>query len=262
MLQQMVQQFISAFYFPSANWKLILIAITFGIAFGVIWLALFRPPMLKKPWLWIVGIVSAFLTWTTVAFIQLPLQLWADQAANHFWDPNTLQYIHLKMLVGIPLTLLSGIVQEATKLVPVLFAWRYSKKSFNPQFGLIVGAVSGAGFGIFETIWNIIDIGTYGWIWSKIGIDGILSGLGSVVIHTSFTAIVGYGLTKGKGWQFYLIAVLLHSIMNYRIVLRSINQLTSNQQILYAAVITILIGTIALYLRWHKSKEIAGYKVT
>jgi len=57
------------------------------------------------------------------------------------------------LLAGIPQILLSGLVQEASKLAPVLFYWWRNKKSFTPQFGLIAGAVSGAGFGVFEAIW-------------------------------------------------------------------------------------------------------------
>ena len=43
MLNQMVNFFTSAFYFPGTNWKLIILSIELSFVFGVIWLALYRP---------------------------------------------------------------------------------------------------------------------------------------------------------------------------------------------------------------------------
>ena len=73
MLQQMIRFFESAFNFSSLGGELILVAIGIGLVFGVVWLTPYWPPMTKRPGLWIVSVVSAFLTWTAIAFIQLPL---------------------------------------------------------------------------------------------------------------------------------------------------------------------------------------------
>jgi RsiW-degrading membrane proteinase PrsW (M82 family) len=245
MLQEMVQLFNSAFSFPGHSLTSVLAAIVLGIVLGAIWLALYRPPLFKKPWLWVVAIASAIITWTACAFVQHPLVIWTKQAGDSLWNPDKLQYIHLVLLVGIPLTLITGIVQEAAKLVPVYFYWWRSKKSFTPLFGLITGAVSGAGFGIFEAIWKINNH------------EIILSGLVSVIGHTSLTALVGYGLAKRRGWLFYLIAAFLHGLANYAIVLKQNNRLTLTQETIWAVVVLVLIGAVSLWLRWHKTKEIS-----
>ncbi len=90
MLSQMTGFFNSAFYFAGTNWKSILVAIALGLVFGAIWLVLYLPPLFKKPWLWVVAVISAILTWTAIAFIQIPLQNWYAQAVSHFWNQTVI----------------------------------------------------------------------------------------------------------------------------------------------------------------------------
>ena len=45
------------------------------------------------------------------------------------------------LLFGIPQILLSGLVQEGAKLVPVVLYWRREGRSLDPKLGLAVGAV-------------------------------------------------------------------------------------------------------------------------
>ena len=110
MLDQMMQFFTSAFVFPGLGWKYVLIAIGVGIGFGAVWLAFYRPPLVRRPGLWVVAIASALLTWTAIAFIQIPLQGWTGQGLLRIWNQSTLTAWLL--LAGIPQILLSGLVQE------------------------------------------------------------------------------------------------------------------------------------------------------
>jgi len=259
MLHQMIQNFKSAFVFsPGHSSTLVLLAIMFGIVLGGIWLALFWPPMLKKPWLWVVIIVSAFLTFAACAFVQTPLMIWSQEVGNHFWNPAKLQYIDLILLVGIPQMLFVGIVEEGAKLVPVLFYWWGSKRSLTPKFGLMLGAVSGAGFGIFEAIYKINMNSVYRWNWSAVGVgqQGILSSVGSIIGHTTSTALVGYGLAKHKGWLYFMVVVLVHSLIDYEsLILQPNNRLTSIQTFIFTNILTLAITIVVLWLRWHKTKE-------
>jgi RsiW-degrading membrane proteinase PrsW (M82 family) len=204
-LQQLIQFFTSAFYFPDLNWALILIAIAIGIVFGAIWLTPYWPPIIKRPGLWIVGIVSAFFTWTAIAFIQVPLQHWTGQALLHFWDQGTLT--NWLLLAGIPQILLSGLVQEGAKLVPVVFYWWRNHWKFTPRFGLIVGAVSGAGFGVFEAIWIHNTIFAAGWTWSAVETSGFLALLGfwerffSVAFHIAVLAVAISTIALWLRWR-------------------------------------------------------------
>ena len=116
MLNQMTSFFTSAFYFQGTNWKMILLAVVVGLIFGAIWLTLYRPPLFRQTQLWVVATVSAILTWTAIAFVQGPLQSWYSQALNHFWDQTTIgQWM---LLAGIPLVLLSGLVQDSIQTGP------------------------------------------------------------------------------------------------------------------------------------------------
>jgi len=202
--------------------------------------------------------VSAILTWTAIAFIQIPLQSWIGQALSYFWGQFTI--LRWLLLSGIPSILLSGLVQEGAKLVPVVFYWLRNNRNFTPKFGLIAGAVSGAGFGVFEAIWVHNTIFASDWTWSAIETSSFLALLGfwerffSAAFHIAVSAIAGYGLAKQQGWQFYLIASLLHGATNYSVILLQKGLLTSIQVEIYIAVLAITITSVALWLRWRKPR--------
>jgi len=158
MIDYMVIFFKSFFRNPSA-W-----GIGLAIAFGAVWLAGYRPPLFKKPWLWAVLVGSAFLTLAALCFIQIPLQTWAGQALGHFWSQEVL--MRWILLAGIPQILLTGLVQEGSKLVPVVVYWRRSGKNIDPRLGLAIGAVAGVGFGIFEAQMAHNAIFAQGWTWA------------------------------------------------------------------------------------------------
>jgi RsiW-degrading membrane proteinase PrsW (M82 family) len=254
MLSQMVGFFTSAFSFPGLSWTLVLVALAIGIVFGAVWLIPYRPPLVKRPGLLVVGLVSAILTWTAIAFVQIPLQSWTGQALLRFWSQATLA--KWLLLAGIPQILLSGLVQEAAKLVPVVWYWWRNNWSFTPKFGLIVGAVSGAGFGVFEAVWVHNTILASGWTWAAVETGGVLALLGfwerffSVAFHIAASALAGYGLDKRLGWQFYLIASVLHGLTNYGVILLQAGVLTSIQVEIYIAVLAVAITAVALWLRW------------
>lgn len=254
MLQQIIRFFMSAFSFPGISPVLLLIGVTIGVVFGAIWLTPYWPPMVKKPGLRVVGAVSAFLTWTAIAFIQIPLQGWVGQALHYSWDQITLT--RWLLVAGLPQILLSGLVQEGAKLVPVVFyRWR-NHSHFTPKFGLVAGAVSGAGFGVFEAIWAHNTIFSSGWTWNTVETSGLVALLGfwerffSLAFHIGVSAVAGYGLAKRLGWQFYLIASFLHGATNYSVILLQKGFLTNVQVEIYIAIIAAAVTAVALRLRW------------
>ena len=262
MLQQMIAFFTSPFSFSGLSWTLVLVAISIGVVFGTIWLTPYWPPIARKRGLWFVSALSAFFTWTAIAFIQVPLQGLTGQALGHFWG----QFVLLQWLLiaGIPQILLSGLVQEGAKLVPVIFYWWRSHWSFTPTFGLIAGAVSGAGFGIFEAVWVHNTIFSSGWTWSTVETSGFLALLGfverffAVGFHIAVGSLAGYGLAKRLGWQFYLIASFLHGATNYAVVLLQSRLLTSVQVEIYIAVLAVAITTVALWIRWRSASTLGS----
>ncbi len=259
MLDQMVDFFVSAFVYPGILWNQVLLAIGLAFAFGAIWFTPYWAPILKKPWAWVVLAGSAFLTWVAVAFIQYPLQWWTGQALNHFWSPQVLT--DWLLLAGIPQILLSGLVQEGSKLVPVVIYWWRKGRSIDPKMGLIIGAVAGLGFGVFEAVWVHNLIFASGWSWGAVQTNGLIALAGfwerffAVAFHIAASALAGYGLAKGWGWQFYLIASGLHALLNYSVVLLAFGLFDTVGLEIYAAVVAVLVAAGALWLRWKQPAE-------
>jgi len=259
MLEQMVSFFVSGFVYPGILWNQVLLGIGLGVVFGAIWFAPYWTPILKKPWAWAVLATGAFLSWAAVAFIQIPLQVWTGQALNHFWSQEVL--ISWLLLAGIPQILLSGLVQEGSKLVPVVIYWWRKGRNIDPKLGLAIGAVAGLGLGVFEAVWVHNTIFAYGWSWEAVQTGGVLALAGfwerffAVAFHIAASAIAGYGLAKGWGWQFYLIAAGLHALLNYSAVLFQSGVMTTVPLEIYAAVVAVLVTAGVLWLRWRKPIE-------
>jgi RsiW-degrading membrane proteinase PrsW (M82 family) len=252
MIDYAVSYFVSFFQNPSA-W-----GIGLAIGFGVVWLAAYWPPLDKKLGLWVVLVGSAFFTLAAVCFVQIPLQTWAGQALGHFWSQEVL--IRWILLAAIPQIFFSGLVQEGAKMVPMVVYWQRSGRNIDPKLGLLIGAVAGAGFGIFEAQWALNTIFASGWTWTAVQTGGFWALAGfwerffAVAAHVALSALVGYGLAKGWGWQFYLIASALHALLNYSVVLLQAGVLTTTVHVeIYVAVVALAVTAWALWLRWRRT---------
>jgi RsiW-degrading membrane proteinase PrsW (M82 family) len=258
MLQQMIKMFTSAFVFPNITLTGLALGISLGIVFGAIWLIGYRSPIFKKPWVWVlVMIQSAFLTWTAICFLQSSLQSWTNQALVHFLGLETV--MGWLLVASIPSILLSGIVQEGAKLVPVVMGWLRNNKNMNARTGLIIGAISGAGFGVFEAIWVLNTTFASGWTWTMVESQGFVALLPfverffAIAFHIGSCALAGYGLAKGWGWQFYLVASLLHGLVNYSVVLFQTHVLTALQMDIWITIIALVLTIVVLWLRWKRT---------
>jgi len=266
MLEYMLDFFKSFFYVPGLSWNLVLLGIGLAFAFGAVWFAPYWTPILKRPWAWAILAGSAFLTLLAVCFVQIPLQWWTGQALNHFWSQQVL--IDWLLLAGIPSILLSGLVQEGSKLVPVVIYWWRKGRNIDPKMGLIIGAVAGLGFGVFEAVWVHNLIFASGWSWGWVQSGGVVALAGfwerffAVAFHIAASALAGYGLAKGWGWQFYLIASGLHALLNYGAVLFQAGVMTTVPLEICVAVVAALITAGALWLRWKKSAEPSVYEAS
>jgi len=253
-----IDLFISGFYFPGITFYQLFAGIGLGILFGTIWYASYWTPVLKKNSSWAILSISALLTWTAICFIQVPLQSLTSLGMNNIWDQAVLmQWIFLAI---IPQILYTGLVQEGAKLVPVVFVWWKRKASMTPKTGLVLGAAAGLGFGVFEAVWIHNSLFISNWdLSASIGTTGIIYGLlpfwerfFTVAFHTASSAIAGWGLAKGRGWQFYLISSFAHALLNYSIVFYSTGRLGQLQVSIYVAVLAIITASIALWLRYKK----------
>jgi len=266
MIDKLVEFFVSWFTNPSGSLTLALVGIGLAIVFGAIWLAGYWPPLFKKPWLWAVLVGSAILPLAAVSFIQIPLQVWTGQALNHFWSQEIL--MSWLLLAGIPQILYSGLVQEGAKLVPVVVYWWRKGRNIDPKLGLAIGAVAGAGLGVFEAVWVHNTIFASGWSWEAVQTGGLMALAGfwerffAVAFHIAVSALAGWGLAKGWGWQFYLLAAFLHAFLNYSAVLFASGLFTIVHVEIYAAVVAVLVTAGALWLRWRKPAVVAESEVS
>ncbi len=251
MLEQIITFFTSFFATPSV-W-----GIGLAIYFGAIWLIPYYPPLFKDARLWAVMVVSAFLALAAASFVQIPLQLLAGQAIGSFWSQELI--MSRILLFGIPQILISGLVQEGAKMVPLVWYWRREDRRLDLRLGLGVGAAAGAAFGIFEAQWVHNRIFASGMLWEMVKAEGVTALAGFwerffvIAAHTAFSALAGYGLARGRGWQFYLIASGLHALLNYSAVLLTAGVLTSLQLEVYVAVLAIGVTAWALWLRWRRT---------
>ena len=78
----------------------------------------------------------------------------------------------------------------------------------------------------------------------------------AVAFHIAVSALAGYGLARGWGWQFYLLAAFLHASLNYSVVLLQSGIFTIVYVEVYAAVVAILVTSVSLSLRWRRSEVI------
>jgi RsiW-degrading membrane proteinase PrsW (M82 family) len=250
MIAQIIDFFVSWFTNPS------LVGIGLALAFGAVWLAAYWPPLFKRPWLWAVLAISAILSLIAVSFIQIPLQALVGQGLSKLWSQEML--MRWLLLAGIPQILLSGLVQEGSKLVPVVVWWAAENRTLDPKMGLVIGAVAGAGFGIFEAVWAHDLIFASGWSWQAVQSQGFMALAGfwerffAVAFHIASSALAGWGLARGWGWQFYLLAAFLHSLLNYSVVLLQAGIFTVVHLEIYAAAVAVLVAAGALWLRWRK----------
>jgi len=252
----MVDYMLSFFTAWFTNYSIL--GVGLALVFGAIWLAGYYPPLLKKYWLWAVLIGSALLSLLAVTFVQIPLQAWTGQLLVHFWSQEVL--LRWLLLAGIPQILFSGLVQEGSKLVPTVIWWWRSGRNIDPKLGLCIGAVAGAGLGIFEAIWAHNAIFASGWSWEVVQASGFIALAGfwerffTIAFHIAVSGLAGYGLAKGWGWQFYLLASLLHGLLNYSTVLLQSGLFTTITLEIYLAVFSVLLTAAVLWLRWRNTE--------
>ncbi len=259
---------------PSGSWKSLAMVIGLAVGFGLVWLTAYWPRQFRRPRLlevrvggafltpgmWAVLVGSAFLTLAAVCFVETPLQVWA---LNHFWSQEV--FSRWILLAAIPSVLLTGLVQEGAKLVPVVVYWR-SGDNIEPKLGLTIGAIAGAGFGIFEA-WAALNVqfATGMITWDVVKTSGFMSLINTGLWHIffivaaqiAFSALAGYGLAKGWGWQFYLMASVLHGLLSYAYVLNEAGGFSYIQAVIYITVLAMLVTAGALWLRWRKDRVVA-----
>jgi hypothetical protein len=243
---------IGSFFVDPSAW-----GIGLALVFGAIWLAALKPGYLKSPAPWLVFLAGAALLAPSIAWIQAPLQTWVGNRLIQWLGLTT--YRNRIWFTAIPVVLLSGLVQEGAKLAPVVTYWLTKHRTIDARLGLTIGALAGAGFGIVEAQWALNSIFAAGWSWQMaqvygfLGIAGFWERFFSIAFHTSSTALAGWGLSKGHGWQFYLLCSFLHFLTNYTVIFLQKGLINTVQIEIIIAVFASILFAVVLWLRWRKA---------
>jgi RsiW-degrading membrane proteinase PrsW (M82 family) len=205
---RLVQLFTS--FFENFN----VISLGIAVLFGAVWTACFRPPLFRKLWLWTIFLYGAAITFLAVVLVQRPVLAWME----HIMGPSGHGEHHEAALLSVlPVLLVSGLIQEGAKMVPAVTYWQMEKRKISPVLGLQIGAVAGAGFGILEAMWTYNALFASGWTLEQVQINGVVElfvfweSMFTVAMHVTTGALSGFGLAKGWGWLFYLLAALVHA---------------------------------------------------
>jgi RsiW-degrading membrane proteinase PrsW (M82 family) len=214
--------------------------------------------LIAKPWFWAVLAAGAILAPIAIAVTVFPLRFGISWVYGSLWSRETLA--QWALLASLPSMYLYGLVREGFKLLPVVVYWWREGRNIEPKLGLVAGAVSGAGFGILESQWTLNYILASGWSWESVQMQGIVA-LGGfwesffvLGIQVTACALAGWGLARGWGWKFYLLAAFVYLFPNYSYVLLTKELITGVQAEFLIAAWALIATGVVFWLRERKSK--------
>jgi hypothetical protein len=268
-MDQSVNVFVSFFTIPPGlSITLFLIGIGISIVLIALWLAAYWPPFLRKPWLWLALVGTGIFTVICYSFIQIPLQQLAGWIIQQVWSTD---FINRNILfTAIPSLLVASLVQVGAMLIPVVAYWWRKNRAIEPKFAIMLGAVCGAGFGLFESQWILNAAFAMGWSTSLFQSQGVaaifpfVERFFIVGFHAATIAFAAYGLARGFGWQYYLLAALIDTVLNYGVLLFNVKFFNYIQVEIFIIIWALLITALMLWLRWRrpnkeKSDQIVSY---
>lgn len=259
----MLQQMFDFLKLPSGYFWLNASILGWGLAiiFGAIWLACYRPPLISKPWLWAALAGGAVLAPIAIAITSFPIGYGISKLASYFWSQQVIK--SWGWLISVPSIFIFGLVWQGAMLVPVAVYWWRKNRNLEPKFGLLIGAVAGAGFGILLTQWaNNFFIADTSWSWLLVQTQGFpaLSGFWEsffvLGLSVASTALAGWGIAKGWGWKFYLLAAFVFLVTNYNTVLVSYGRISATQAQFIIATWAVVVVGVTLWLRDRDTKAL------
>ena len=126
--------------------------------------------------------------------ISIPLSIFTEVYASQLCFMLPMPFASL-----CSIALLTPFIEEFAKAYPLLYRHGETERSIS-TLGLLVGL----GFGISEFLVYVLLLGVPFYI-----------RLWGVFFHASTTVIMTFGIAKKRTWVFYLIAVSLHSAVNF-----------------------------------------------
>jgi len=262
MLEQILRIFTTFYKLPAVEPWLIIMAIGLALLYGAIWLAGFLPPVFKNWKLWIFAIVSYIIPTIIISFIQYPVKTLIGQGLTGFLSLY-FQQTAVVLMAGIIVVIVSGLIIEGAKLVTVFYYRLNWKQEFTPRFGLMLGALSGAVYGMMQAYVLHSQMAEYG-IGAMIEAHGMMAILPyierffAVAYCAGTTSLAGYGLATGRGWKFYFIVSGINAVYSYILLMLSAKVLDVIWTEIIITLISLAVIGIALWLYWKKTKTVGN----
>ncbi len=127
--------------------------------------------------------------------MSVPLTVLAEQLSNSLVSISMSQLYALLFSVA----LIAPFVEEFAKAYPLFYRHGETERSI-----ISLGFLSGLGFGLVEFFLYVLLFSV-----------PVLVRLPGLLFHASNTSITAYGIAVKKPFQFYMVAVILHSLINF-----------------------------------------------
>ena len=232
-----------------------------AVAFALPWLLLLVGRWLRRPWVWVVIVLGAALFPVSIGWIQVPIQ----QAINALYvqhvPPETLQ--RYALLAAVPLVLIAGLVQEVVKFIDAVGGLFLIRARHVPAVGLALGAAAGAGYGAMEAFWVFNQIFAAGFTWATVQLGGIAALAGfierffTVMFHTAVVALAAYGYATRRPWRYLLLAIALHTLVDYLVPLLQYGVITSVETQILVGLVSAAAMVAALWVGW-RVRHVSG----
>ena len=199
--------------------------------------------------------VGIFIWAATQPEIMAGLQQFGLRIANApVDDPEVLErilmpYLEKPGVITGALIMVSGVIPLIEEIFKPLALWFLIPRKLTPREGFALGMVSGAVFALIESLGNLIN--PLADMWSTV----ILGRLGTGLLHTLTSALVGWGIASAwmnrrvlRLFFAYLIAVALHAVWNSFALLMGFSPLVGPSAVSGISGVYTQIGEIAPYV--------------
>ncbi|MHB1132475.1 MAG: hypothetical protein ACYC4L_08825 [Chloroflexota bacterium] len=244
------------------DWRSALLAALFALP----WLAWLGRGWLRSRWLWLALAAGAALFSVSIAWVQVPLDQAMDGVLLGLFDKATIE--RNLLVLSIPSLLIASAVQETTKVLVAILALRAARAAGDRRAGLAFGAAAGAGYGGFEAFWAMNTVFAAGLTLGTVQLAGPMALMAfverffAVPFHIGSAAVAAYGYASGRPWRFWLLAVLLHTVVNYGVILLMVGALNAVTVEVWVAVFALVTVGFALWLRRRTAPTLAHRPTT
>jgi hypothetical protein len=235
-----------------------------ALAFAAPWLVLLAGRWLRRLWAWAAVVASAVLFPLSIAWVQVPIQRGINALyANYLPAEAVSRYL---ALIGLPLVLIAGLVQEVAKFGVAVAGLHLVHARGSPRGGLALGAASGAGYGAMEAFWTLNTVFAAGFTWATVQLAGpgallsFVERFFAVMFHIGVASVAAYGYAIRRPWRYLLLAIVLHTLADYVVILLQAQLLNVAELEIVVAVIAVATLSAALWIRGRlrASSEPAG----